>query len=324
MTKAIRFHKTGGPEVLVYEDVEVGNPGEGQARVRHHAIGLNFIDTYHRSGLYPLPLPSGLGLEGAGVVEAVGPGVDYLEAGDRVAYAGGPPGSYSEVRLIPAERLVKLPDAISYQTAAAMMLKGMTTQYLIRSTYPVKAGQTVLFHAAAGGVGLIACQWLKALGATVIGTVGSDAKAELAKAHGCDHTIVYTRENFVERVKEITGGAKVPVVYDSVGKDTFMGSLDCLQPRGMLAVFGNGSGPVPAFDLSLLAARGSLYVTRPTLVTYTAKRADLVAVANELFDIVLSGKVKIEVNQTLALKDARQAHIDLESRKTTGSTVLMP
>ena len=324
MTKAIRFHKTGGPEVLVYEDVEVGNPGEGQARVRHHAIGLNFIDTYHRSGLYPLPLPSGLGLEGAGVVEAVGPGVDYLEAGDRVAYAGGPPGSYSEVRLIPAERLVKLPDAISYQTAAAMMLKGMTTQYLIRSTYPVKAGQTVLFHAAAGGVGLIACQWLKALGATVIGTVGSDAKAELAKAHGCDHTIVYTRENFVERVKEITGGAKVPVVYDSVGKDTFMGSLDCLQPRGMLAVFGNGSGPVPAFDLSLLAARGSLYVTRPTLVTYTAKRADLVAAANELFDIVLSGKVKIEVNQTLALKDARQAHIDLESRKTTGSTVLMP
>ena len=324
MTKAIRFHKTGGPEVLVYEDVEVGNPGEGQARVRHHAIGLNFIDTYHRSGLYPLPLPSGLGLEAAGVIEAVGPGVDYLEAGDRVAYAGGPPGSYSEVRLIPAERLVKLPDAISYQTAAAMMLKGMTTQYLIRSTYPVKAGQTVLFHAAAGGVGLIACQWLKALGATVIGTVGSDAKAELAKAHGCDHTIVYTRENFVERVKEITGGAKVPVVYDSVGKDTFMGSLDCLQPRGMLAVFGNGSGPVPAFDLSLLAARGSLYVTRPTLVTYTAKRADLVAVANELFDIVLSGKVKIEVNQTLALKDARQAHIDLESRKTTGSTVLMP
>ncbi len=324
MTKAIRFQKTGGPEVLVYEDVEVGNPGEGQARVRHHAIGLNFIDTYHRSGLYPLPLPSGLGLEGAGVVEAVGPGVDYLEVGDRVAYAGGPPGSYSEVRLIPADRLVKLPAGISFETAAAMMLKGMTTQYLIRSTYPVKAGQTVLFHAAAGGVGLIACQWLKALGATVIGTVGSDAKAVLAKAHGCDHTIVYTRENFVERVKEITGGAKVPVVYDSVGKDTFMGSLDCLQPRGMLAVFGNGSGPVPAFDLGMLAARGSLYVTRPTLVTYTAKRADLVAAANELFDIVLSGKVKIEVNQKLALKDAKQSHIDLESRKTTGSTVLIP
>lgn len=324
MSKAIRFHKTGGPEVLAYEDVQVGDPGEGQARVRHHAIGLNFIDTYHRSGLYPLPLPSGLGLEAAGVVEAVGPGVDYLKAGDRVAYAGGPPGSYSEVRLIPADRLVKLPDGISFETAAAMMLKGMTTQYLIRSTFKVQAGQTVLFHAAAGGVGLIACQWLKALGATVIGTVGSDAKAELAKAHGCDHTIVYTRENFVERVKEITGGAKVPVVYDSVGKDTFMGSLDCLQPRGLLAVFGNGSGPVPAFDLGLLAARGSLYVTRPTLVTYTAKRADLVASANELFDVVLSGKVKIEVHQKLALKDAQQSHIDLESRKTTGSTVLIP
>lgn len=324
MTKAIRFHKTGGPEVLAYEDVQVGDPGEGQARVRHHAIGLNFIDTYHRSGLYPLPLPSGLGLEAAGVIEAVGPGVDYLKAGDRVAYAGGPPGSYSEVRLIPADRLVKLPDGISFETAAAMMLKGMTTQYLIRSTYKVQAGQTVLFHAAAGGVGLIACQWLKALGATVIGTVGSDAKAELAKAHGCDHTIVYTRENFVERVKEITGGAKVPVVYDSVGKDTFLGSLDCLQPRGLLAVFGNGSGPVPAFDLGMLAARGSLYVTRPTLVTYTAKRADLVASANELFDVVLSGKVKIEVHQKLALKDAQQSHIDLESRKTTGSTVLIP
>ena len=324
MTKAIRFHKTGGPEVLVYEDVEVGNPGEGQARVRHNAIGLNFIDTYHRSGLYPLPLPSGVGLEGAGVVEAVGPGVDYLAAGDRVAYAGGPPGSYSEVRLIPADRLVKVPDGITDVQAAAMMLKGLTVQYLLRSTYPVQAGQTVLFHAAAGGVGLIACQWLKALGCTVIGTVGSDAKAELARAHGCDHTIVYTRENFVERVKEITGGAKVPVVYDSVGKDTFMGSLDCLQPRGMLAVFGNGSGPVAAFDLNLLAARGSLYVTRPTLMTYTAKRADLVAAAKELFDIVLSGKVRIEVNQTLALKDAKQSHIDLESRKTTGSTVLMP
>ena len=324
MTKAVRFHKTGGPEVLVYEDVEVGNPGEGQARVRHNAIGLNFIDTYHRSGLYPLPLPSGVGLEGAGVVEAVGPGVDYLAAGDRVAYAGGPPGSYSEVRLIPADRLVKVPDGITDVQAAAMMLKGLTVQYLLRSTYPVQAGQTVLFHAAAGGVGLIACQWLKALGCTVIGTVGSDAKAELARAHGCDHTIVYTRENFVERVKEITGGAKVPVVYDSVGKDTFMGSLDCLQPRGMLAVFGNGSGPVAAFDLNLLAARGSLYVTRPTLMTYTAKRADLVAAAKELFDIVLSGKVRIEVNQTLALKDAKQSHIDLESRKTTGSTVLMP
>ncbi len=323
MTKAVRFHKTGGPEVLVYDDVEVGAPGEGQARVKHNAVGLNFIDTYHRSGLYPLPLPSGLGLEGAGVVEAVGPGVDYLKAGDRVAYAGGPPGSYSEVRLIPADRLVKIPDGITDMQAAAMMLKGLTAQYLIRSTYPVKAGQTVLFHAAAGGVGLIAGQWLKALGVTTIGTVGSDEKAKLAKAHGYDHTIVYTRENFAERVKEITGGAKLPVVFDSVGKDTFMGSLDCLQPRGMLVVFGNGSGPVSGFDLNLLS-KGSFYVTRPTLMTYTAKRADLVAAANELFDVVKSGKVKIEVNQKFALKDAKQAHLDLEGRKTTGSTVLIP
>jgi NADPH2:quinone reductase len=324
MAKAVRFHATGGPDVLVYEDVEVGAPGEGQARIRHAAVGLNFIDTYHRSGLYPLPLPSGVGLEGAGVVEAVGPGVDYLKAGDRVAYAGGPPGSYSEVRLIPADRLVKIPDGITDQQAAAMMLKGLTVQYLIRRTYRVQPGQTVLFHAAAGGVGLIACQWLKALGCTVIGTVGSDEKAKLAKAHGCDHAIVYTRENFAERVKEITGGAKVPVVYDSVGKDTFMGSLDCLQPLGMLVVFGNGSGPVAAFDLNLLAQKGSLFVTRPTLMTYTAKRSDLVASAEELFDVVRSGKVKIEVNQTYALKDAKQAHIDLEGRKTTGSTVLLP
>jgi NADPH2:quinone reductase len=324
MAKAVRFHATGGPDVLVYEDVEVGAPGEGQARIRHAAVGLNFIDTYHRSGLYPLPLPSGVGLEGAGVVEAVGPGVDYLKAGDRVAYAGGPPGSYSEVRLIPADRLVKIPDGITDQQAAAMMLKGLTVQYLIRRTYRVQPGQTVLFHAAAGGVGLIACQWLKALGCTVIGTVGSDEKAKLAKTHGCDHAIVYTRENFAERVKEITGGAKVPVVYDSVGKDTFMGSLDCLQPLGMLVVFGNGSGPVAAFDLNLLAQKGSLFVTRPTLMTYTAKRSDLVASAEELFDVVRSGKVKIEVNQTYALKDAKQAHIDLEGRKTTGSTVLLP
>jgi len=323
MPKAVRFHKVGGPEVLVYEDVEVGAPGEGQARVKNNAIGLNFIDTYHRSGLYPLPLPSGLGLEGAGVVEAVGPGVDYLKAGDRVAYAGGPPGSYSEVRLMPADRLVKIPDGITDMQAAAMMLKGLTAQYLIRSTYPVKAGQTVLFHAAAGGVGLIAGQWLKALGVTTIGTVGSDEKAKLAKAHGYDHTIVYTRENFAERVKEITGGAKLPVVFDSVGKDTFMGSLDCLQPRGMLVVFGNGSGPVAGFDLNLLS-KGSFPVTRPTLMAYTADRGDLVAAANELFDVVKSGKVKIEVNQKFALKDAKQAHLDLEGRKTTGSTVLIP
>ncbi|MBI1396498.1 MAG: NADPH:quinone reductase [Betaproteobacteria bacterium] len=324
MSKAIRIHQAGGPEALVYEDVEVGDPGAGQARIRNKAIGLNFIDTYHRSGLYPVSLPSGIGLEAAGVVEAVGPGVDYLKPGDRVAHAGGPPGAYSEVRIIPADRLVKIPDGITDEQAAAMMLKGMTVQYLIRRTYRVQAGQTVLFHAAAGGVGLIAGQWLKALGVTTIGTVGSDEKAELAKAHGYDHTIVYTRENFTDRVKEITGGAKVPVVYDSVGKDTFMGSLDCLQPLGTLVVFGNGSGPVPAFDLGLLAQKGSLYVTRPTLMTYTASRADLVASANELFDVVKSGKVKIEINQTYALKDAQQAHRDLESRKTTGSTILLP
>lgn len=323
MPKAIRFHKTGGPEVLVYEDVEVGAPGPGQARVKHNAIGINFIDTYHRSGLYPLPLPSGIGLEGAGVVEALGPGVDFLKVGDRVAYAGGPPGSYSEVRVMPAEKLVKIPAGITDEQAAAMMLKGLTAQYLIRSTYPVQKGQTVLFHAAAGGVGLIAGQWLKALGVTTIGTVGSDEKAKLAKAHGYDHTIVYTRENFAERVKEITGGAKLPVVFDSVGKDTFTGSLDCLQPRGFLVVFGNGSGPVTGVDLNVLA-KGSYYVTRPTLVTYTSRREDLVAGAKELFDVVKSGKVKIEVNQKFALKDAKQAHIDLEGRKTTGSTVLMP
>jgi NADPH2:quinone reductase len=324
MTKAVRFHKTGGPEVLVYEDVSVGDPGPDEARVRNNAIGLNFIDTYHRGGLYPLPLPSGLGLEAAGVVEAVGSAVTWVKPGDRVAYAGGPPGAYSEVRLVPAHRLVKVPDGISDQQAAAMMLKGLTVWYLLRKTYRVEKGETVLFHAAAGGVGLIACQWLKALGATVIGTVGSDEKAKVAKAHGCDHTIVYTRENFAQRVNEITGGQKVPVVYDSVGKDTFMGSLDCLKPRGLLAVFGNGSGPVAAFDLNLLAAKGSLYVTRPTLMTYTARREDLEGGAKELFDVVKSGKVKIEINQTYALKDAAQAHRDLEGRKTTGSTVLLP
>ncbi len=324
MAKAVRFHKTGGPEVLVYEDVAVGDPGQGQARVRHTAVGLNFIDTYHRSGLYPLQLPSGLGLEGAGVVEAVGPGVAHVKAGDRVAYAGGPPGAYSESRVMPAEKLVKVPAGISDQQAAAMMLKGLTVWYLIRRTYRVQKGETVLFHAAAGGVGTIACQWLKSLGVSVIGTVGSDEKAKVARAHGCDHTIVYTRENFVDRVKEITGGRKVPVVYDSVGKDTFMGSVDCLMARGLLCVFGNGSGPVSAFDLNMLAAKGSLYVTRPTLMNYTASREDLEAGANELFDVVKSGKVRIEINQTRKLADAAQAHRDLEGRKTTGSTVLLP
>ena len=324
MTKAVRFHRTGGPEVLQVDEVQVGDPGDGQARVKHTAIGLNFIDTYHRSGLYPLPLPSGIGLEAAGVVEAVGKGVTHVKPGDRVGYAGGPPGAYSEVRLIPADRLVKVPGGVSDKEVAAMMLKGLTVQYLIRRVYHVERGETVLFHAAAGGVGLIACQWLKALGVTVIGTVGSDEKAQIAKAHGCDHTIVYTRENFVERVKQITGGAKVPVVFDSVGKDTFMGSLDCLKPRGLLAMFGNGSGPVAAFDLNLLAAKGSLYVTRPSLMVYTARREDLEAGAKELFDVVKSGKVKIEVNQTYKLADAAQAHRDLEARKTTGSTVLLP
>ncbi len=323
MVKAIRFSQTGGPEVLSYEDVEVGAPGAGEARVRHNVIGLNFIDTYQRSGLYPLPLPSGLGMEAAGVVEAVGSGVSHVQAGDRVAYGGGPPGAYSGVRLMPAEKLVKVPAGVSDDDAAAMMLKGLTVRYLIRRVYRVEKGETVLFHAAAGGVGLIACQWLKALGATVIGTVGSDEKARIAQAHGCDHTIVYTRENFADRVMEITGGRGVPVVYDSVGKDTFTGSLASLQTRGLVAVFGNGSGPVTDVDINVLA-KGSYYVTRPTLMTYTALRSDLEASAAELFDVVKSGKVKIEINQRYALVDAAQAHRDLEGRKTTGSTVFTP
>ena len=324
MPKAIRFHKTGGPEVLVLEDVQVGDPGPGQARVRNHAAGLNYIDTYQRSGMYKMELPSALGQEGAGVVEAVGSGVTNVRAGDRVAYAGAPVGAYSEVRLMPAERLVKLPDAIPFEQGAAMMLKGMTAEYLLRRVFKVKAGDTIVFHAAAGGVGMIACQWAKAIGATVIGTVGSDEKAALAKAHGCDHPIVYTRENFTARVKEITGGKGVPVVYDSVGKDTFMGSLDCLQPFGLLTVFGASSGAVPPFDINLLQQKGSLFLTRPTLVTYNAKAEALAESAKALFDMVISGKVKIEVNQRYALKDAGQAHRDLEARKTTGSTILIP
>jgi NADPH2:quinone reductase len=324
MPKAIRLDQTGGPEVLKWEDVEVGEPGPGQARVRHTAVGVNFIDTYHRSGLYPIPLPSGLGTEGAGVVEAVGPGIAHVHPGDRVAYAGSPPGSYAEVRVVPADRLLKLPDDVPDRQAAAMMLKGMTVQYLIRRTYPVKPGETVLFHAAAGGVGLIACQWLKALGATVIGTVGSDEKAELAKAHSCDHPIVYTREDFPKRVREITGGQGVPVVFDSVGKSTFPGSLDCLRPLGLLVSFGNASGPVPPFELGILAQKGSLYVTRPTLATYTAGRADLEATAKDLFDVVRSGQVTIEVRHTYPLREAQQVHRDLEGRKTTGSIVMLP
>lgn len=323
MTHAIRFHKTGGPEVLVWEEVQVGKPGPGEARIRHTAVGLNFIDIYNRSGLYPVTLPSGLGGEGAGVVEEVGSGVTDLKPGDRVAYGNSPIGAYSEARLIPADRLLKVPDGIDDKTAAAMMLKGLTAQYLIRQTYRVKAGDTILLHAAAGGVGLILSQWAKHLGATVIGTVGSDDKARLAQAHGCAHTINYSKEDFVKRVEEITGGKKCPVVYDSVGKDTFMKSLDCLAPLGVLALFGQSSGAVEPFNLGLLAAKGSLYVTRPTLFTYAMKRENLVAMANELFDVVKSGAVKIEVHQTYPLKDAAKAHTDLAARKTTGSTVFL-
>ncbi len=324
MAKAIRFHKTGGPEVLQMDEVAVGEPGPGQLRLRHTAIGVNFLDTYQRSGLYPNQLPSGAGNEGAGVVEAVGPGVTGVKAGDRVAYTGGAPGSYAEGRLYPADRVVKIPAGISDEQAASIMLKGMTAQYLIHRTYAVKPGDTVLFHAAAGGVGLIACQWLKALGATVIGTVGSDQKAALAKAHGCDHAIVYTRENFVERVKEITGGKGVPVVYDSVGKTTWEGSLDCLRPLGLMVTFGNASGPVAPVNLGVLAQKGSLYVTRPTLVTYIASRADLEATSRSLFEAVTSGKVKVEITARYRLADAAQVHRDLESRKTTGSVILQP
>lgn len=324
MTHAIRIDETGGPEVMKWEEVEVGAPGEGQVRISHKAVGLNYIDVYHRSGLYPLELPSGIGLEASGVIEEVGPGVNEVKPGDRVAYSFPPVGAYAEARVMPASHLVKLPESIDDNTAAAMMLQGLTVHYLIRRTYRVKAGDTVLFHAAAGGVGLIACQWLKALGANVIGTVGSAEKAELAKAHGCHHTINYREENIVERVKEITDGAGVPVVYDSVGKDTWEASLDCLSPLGMMVNFGNASGAVTEFNPGLLAAKGSLFLTRPTLMTYIAKRADLVAAANELFDVVGSGTVKININQTYPLSEAVKAHEDLEARKTTGSTILLP
>ncbi len=324
MPHAIRFHETGGPEVLRWEEVEVGKPGAGQIRLRQTAVGLNYIDTYHRTGLYPMPLPSGIGLEAAAVVEEVGEGVSDLKAGDRVAYASAPIGAYAEARLMPADRVVKLPDQVTDETAAAMMLQGMTVQYLMRRTHRCQSGETVLFHAAAGGVGLIACQWLKSLGVTVIGTVGSEEKAELAKAHGCTHTINYRTENFVEKVKELTDGKGVPVVYDGVGKDTWEGSLDCLSPLGLMVSFGNASGAVAPVNLGILSQKGSLFVTRPTLVTYTATRQDLLASANELFEVVLNGAVKIEVNQRYALKDAVQAHKDLEARKTTGSTILQP
>jgi NADPH2:quinone reductase len=321
MPHAIRFHQAGGPEVLKWEDVQVGKPGPGEARVRHTAVGLNYVDTYVRSGLYPAPVPSGLGAEAAGIVEEVGPDVSDVKPGDRVAYGNSPLGAYSEVRVMPAHRLVVLPKGISDQQGAAMMLKGLTAQYLIRQIFKVKKGDTILFHAAAGGVGLIACQWAKSLGTTVIGTVGSDDKAKLAKAHGCDHPIIYTREDFVARVTELTKGEKLPVVYDSVGKDTFMKSLDCLRPTGLMVSFGQASGSVGPIDLGIFGAKGSLFFTRPTLNTYAAKRSDMLAMAKDLFDAVTSGAVKIEVNQTYPLKEAAQAHRDLQSRKTTGSTV---
>ncbi len=323
MPYAMRVYEHGGPEKLRWEQVQVGDPGEGQVRVRSTAVGLNFVDTYQRSGLYPMPLPFTPGSEGAGVVEAVGPKVKEFKVGDRVAYSS-PIGAYAEVLLRPAARIVKIPAGIDDKTAAAMMLKGLTTQYLVRRTYRVKKGDTILMHAAAGGVGQILCQWANALGATVIGTVGSDEKAALAKKAGCKHVIVTSREKFVERVKEITKGKGVPVVYDGVGKDTFMDSLDCLAPLGLLASFGNASGAVTQFNPGVLAGKGSLFLTRPTLNTYTASREDLVKAANELFAIVKSKKVKISINQTYPLKDAAQAQRDLESRKTTGSTVLIP
>jgi NADPH2:quinone reductase len=323
MPYAVRIHEVGGPENLRWEEVDVGAPGPGQVRVHNTAIGLNYVDTYQRSGLYPMPLPFTLGSEGAGVVEAVGPKVKDLKVGDRVAYSG-PLGAYGEVVMRPADRMVKIPAGVDDKTAAAMMLKGLTTQYLVRRTYRVKKGDTILMHAAAGGVGLILCQWAKALGATVIGTVGSDDKVALAKKAGCRHVIVTSKENFVERVKAITKGKGVPVVYDGVGKDTFMGSLDCLSPLGVMVSFGNASGPVPPFNAAILAQKGSLFLTRPTLNTYCAAREDLVKAARDLFSVVKSGKVKISVNQTYPLREAAQAHRDLESRKTTGSTVLVP
>jgi NADPH2:quinone reductase len=319
----MRYHKQGGPEVMQYEDVQVGDPGQGQVRIKHTAIGVNFVDTYQRSGLYPMQLPQVAGNEGAGVVDAVGPGVSDLKAGDRICYTGLP-GSYCEMRLVPADRVVKLPQGVTEEQAASMLLKGLTVHYLIFSTYAVKKGETVLWHAAAGGVGLIACQWLKALGVTTIGTAGSAEKLALAKAHGADHLINYSTEKFVDKVKEITGGKGVPVVYDSVGKSTWEGSLDCLQPRGLMVSFGNASGPVAPVNLGILSQKGSLYVTRPTLATYIAARKDLVERSNALFDIVKSGKVKIETTGKYKLADAAQAHRDLESRKTTGSVILVP
>jgi NADPH2:quinone reductase len=324
MARAIRMHQHGGPDVLRWEEVEVAKPTAGQALLRQTAVGLNFIDVYHRTGLYPVTLPSGIGLEAAGAVEALGPDVHDLKVGDRVAYAGGPLGAYADLRLIPADQLVRVPEGVEDRTAAAMMLKGMTAEYLLRRTVMVKHGDAILVHAAAGGVGLILCQWANALGATVVGTVSTKAKAELAKAHGCHYPLVTGEVDWVARAREITGGKGVRVVYDSVGKDTFLRSLDCLAPRGMMALFGQSSGAVEPFNPGLLAAKGSLFLTRPSLMAYNAARADLVASAAALFEVVAAGKVKIEINQTYPLAEAARAHADLEARKTTGSTVLIP
>ncbi len=324
MVAAVRVHKVGGPEALTYEDVEVGTPGPGQVRLKQHACGLNYIDTYFRSGLYPAPsMPFVAGNEGAGEVIAVGEGVSDIKVGDRVAYVA-PLWGYSAERLLPADRAIKLPDQISYEQAAGMMLKGMTVQYLLHRTFKVEKGMNVLIHAAAGGIGLIACQWANYLGANVIGTVGSKEKAELAKANGCHHTILYRQEDFVARVKEITSGALCPVVYDGVGKATFPGSLDCLRLLGLFVSFGNASGPIEGFNLGILSQKGSLYVTRPTLNTYTAKHEDLLKTANSLFDVVTKGIVKIPINHVYSLKEAQQAHRDLEGRKTTGSVIFKP
>jgi NADPH2:quinone reductase len=321
---AIRIHETGGPEVMRWEEVDVPAPGQGEVTLRNHACGLNFIDTYQRSGLYPMPLPSGLGLEGGATVEAVGPGVADFKVGDRVAYCTAPTGAYATYRNYPAERLMKLPDAVDFETAAGMMLQGMTVEYLIRRTYPVKAGDFVLFHAAAGGVGTIAMQWLASLGAITIGTAGSAEKCQLAKSLGATHVINYRSEDWVKRVKEITEGKGVHVVYDGVGKDTFMPSLDCLRPRGMMVTFGNASGPVPEIPPLILSQKGSLFLTRPTLFHYIASRSDLELSANALFDVVTRGVVKIQIGHRYPLKDAAQAHRDLEARKTTGATILLP
>ena len=321
MPHAVRIHEAGGPEVLKWEEVEVGDPGQGEVKIRQRAAGLNFIDVYHRTGLYPQQLPFTPGVEGAGIVEAVGSGVTNVQAGDRVAYAG-PIGGYAEERLIAADRVVNLPDAISTEQAAAMMLQGLTARMLLRAVHRVEPGETILIHAAAGGVGLIVCQWAKALGATVIGTVGSEEKAELARAHGCDHPIVYTRQDFAAEVDRITRGEKLPVVYDSVGRDTFMKSLDCLRPRGMMVSFGNASGPPDPIAPGLLAQKGSLFLTRPTLFTYIASRDELVESASDLFEMVSSGKVRVEVKQRFPLRDAAEAHRQLEARKTSGSTIL--